>query len=318
MAADTQAVTVRALAAAALRPRGRRTRTTACIIAAAMATSVAAGPIHQPTDPPIRRFSRIISLVPAATEMLYAIGAGPRVIAVSSYDTYPPDVKKLPNVGALLDPNVERILSLKPDMVIVYGSQMDLKQQLARAGIVIFDYRHAGLADIAATIRALGRKTGDGPSAESLALRIERGLDDIRRRVAGRPRPRTLLVFGRERLALRGVYASGGVGFLHDMLQAAGGANVFEDVKMQAVQATTEQILAKRPEVIIEARAANSAFPIGDRQAELDAWKTLASVPAVRNGRVLFLFDDRIVIPGPRVVEGTLAMAKALHPEVFR
>ena len=302
MAADTQGVNLRAHS----------------LIGAAMAALVVAGPIHQPANPPIHQFTRIISLVPAATEMLYAIGAGPRVIAVSSYDAYPPDVKTLPNVGALLDPNVERILSLKPDMVIVYGSQVDLKQQLARAGIDIFDYRHAGLADITATIRALGRKTGDGPSSESVALRIERGLDDIRRKVAGLPRPRTLLVFGRERLALRGVYASGGIGFLHDMLQTAGGANVFEDVKMQAVQASTEQILAKRPEVILETRAANSAFPIGDRQAELDVWKTLASVPAVRNGRVLFLFDDRIVIPGPRVVEGTLAMAKALHPEVFR
>jgi len=302
MAAHSQAVNVRAH----------------CLLAAAMATLVAVGPVRQPTNPPIHQFTRIISLVPAATEMLYAIGAGPRVIAVSSYDAYPPDVKRLPSVGALLDPNVERILSLKPDMVIVYGSQMDLKQQLARAGIDIFDYRHAGLADIAATIRALGRKTGDGPSADSVALRIERGLDDIRRKVAGRPRPQTLLVFGRERLALRGVYASGGIGFLHDMLQTAGGANVFEDVRMQAVQASTEQILAKRPEVILEARAANSAFPTGDRQAELDVWKILAAVPAVRNGRVLFLFDDRIVIPGPRVVEGTLAMAKALHPEVFR
>jgi iron complex transport system substrate-binding protein len=302
MAADTQGVNVRAHS----------------LIAAAMAALVVAAPIHQHTNSRIHQFSRIISVVPAATEMLFAIGAGSRVIAVSSYDAYPPDVKKLPNVGALLDPNVERILSLKPDMVIVYGSQVDLKQQLARAGIDIFDYRHAGLADIAATIRALGRKTGDGPAAESVAVRIERGLDDIRRKVAGRPRPRTLLVFGRERLALRGVYASGGIGFLHDMLQTAGGANVFEDVKMQAVQASTEQILAKRPEIILETRAANSAFPIGDRQAELDVWKTLASVPAVRNGRVLFLFDDRIVIPGPRVVEGTLAMAKALHPDVFR
>ena len=76
---------------------------------------------------------RIVSLVPAVTEMLYAIGAGPKVVAVSSYDTYPPEVKRLPNVGALLDPNVERILSLKPDLVVVYGSQDDLKQQLGRA-----------------------------------------------------------------------------------------------------------------------------------------------------------------------------------------
>jgi ABC-type Fe3+-hydroxamate transport system substrate-binding protein len=264
------------------------------------------------------QITRIISLVPAATEMLYAIGAGPRVVAVSSYDSYPPEVKKLPRVGALLDPNVELMLSLKPQLVVVYGSQTDLKQQLARAGIGVFDYRHAGLADVTTTIRALGQRTGTTARAEEVAREIERGLDDIRRRVKDRPRPRTMLVFGRERLALRGLYASGGVGFLNDMLEVAGGTNAFADVKTQAVQANTEQILTRRPEVILETRATNSAWPSGDRQAELNVWHALGSVPAVRNRRVLFLFDDRIVIPGPRVVEGTAAMAKALHPDAFK
>ena len=261
---------------------------------------------------------RIVSLVPAVTEMLYAIGAGERVVAVSSYDTFPPQVTQLPKVGALLDPNVEGILALKPDLVVVYGSQDDLKQQLSRAHIGVFDYRHAGLPDVTATIRALGDRTGDAAAASTVADRIEAGLRAVRARVQGRQRPRTLLVFGRERLALRGLYASGGIGFLNDMLDAAGGINVFADVKLQAVQASTEQIIARRPDVIVEIRAANSAFPSGDRDAELKVWKTLAAVPAVRNGRIHFLFDDRIVIPGPRVVEGTLEMAKALHPDAFR
>ena len=257
---------------------------------------------------------RIISLVPAVTEMLYAIGAGERVVAVSSYDAFPPQVKRLPSVGALLDPNVERILSLTPDLVVVYGSQTDLKTQLARAGIGVFDYRHAGLADVTATIRELGERTGDGINARALADRIEEGLRTVRTRVRGKARPRTLLVFGRERLAMRGLYASGGVGFLNDMLEAAGGTNVFADVKLQAVQASTEQIIARRPDVILEIRAANSAFPSGDRDAELRVWQTVGAVPAVRRGRVHFLFDDRIVIPGPRVVEGTEVLARTLHP----
>jgi iron complex transport system substrate-binding protein len=264
------------------------------------------------------QIKRIISLVPAATEMLYAVGAGPRVVGVSSYDSFPPEVTKLPKVGALLDPNVELILSLKPQLVVIYGSQADLKQQLTRAGIAVFEYRHAGLADVTDTIRALGERVGASQKADEVSRAIATGLDGIRQKVAGRPRPRTLLVFGRERLALRGLYASGGIGFLNDMLDVAGGVNVFADVKMQAVQASTEQILARRPDVILEARALNSAWPSGDRQAELDVWNAVASVPAVRNHRVQFLFDDRIVIPGPRVVEGTMAMAMALHPDAFK
>ena len=85
-----------------------------------------------------------------------------------------------------------------------------------------------------------------------------------------------------------------------------------------SAEAVCEQILAARPDVIVEARAANSAFPSGERDAELNVWKALASVPAVRAGRVHFLFDDRIVIPGPRVVDGTLALARAIHPELFQ
>jgi len=135
---------------------------------ATLVFSLAAG------KPGVARAERIVSLVPAATEMLYAFGAGSRVVAVSSYDTFPPAVKPLPKVGALLDPNVERILALKPDLVVVYGSQDDLKRQLTRARVRFFDYRHAGLADITSTIRTLGAQTGDGPAADTLANTIAR------------------------------------------------------------------------------------------------------------------------------------------------
>lgn len=261
---------------------------------------------------------RIVSLVPNVTEMVYAIGAGSRVVGVSSYDTYPPEVRALPKVGALVDPDVERILTLKPDLVIIYGSQDDLAQQLARAGIDTFRYRHGGLPAVTATVRELGAKLGEAAAADATAARIDAGVDEVRRRVAGLPRPRTLLVFGRERLALRGIYASGGVGFLHDMLAAAGGDNVFADVKTEAVQASTEQIISRRPDVIVEVRAVNEAFPTGDRETERRVWNVVGSVPAVRNDRIAFLFDDRIVVPGPRLVQGTRELAKALHPEAFK
>ena len=109
-----------------------------------------------PTDSP----RRIISLVPATTEMLFAMGAGNRIAGVSNYDRFPPEVAKLPKVGGLLDPNVERLISLKPDLVIVYDTQTDLKQQLDRAGIPMFRYVHRGLPDITETMRALGERVG--------------------------------------------------------------------------------------------------------------------------------------------------------------
>ena len=208
-----------------------------------------------PTAQTPARPQRIISLIPAVTEILFAIGAGPQVVAVSSFDEYPPEVKNLQRVGALLDPDLERILSLRPDLVVVYGSQLDLMKQLERAGIPAYNYRHAALPDVSRTIREVGDRVGHAAEAQALIKKIDAQMTSIRQRVAGRSRPRTMLVVGREIGALRGIYASGGYGFLHDMLEAAGGDDVFADVKRESVQATTELILARKPEVILEIRA---------------------------------------------------------------
>ncbi|MGD9902645.1 MAG: ABC transporter substrate-binding protein [Vicinamibacterales bacterium] len=256
---------------------------------------------------------RIVSLVPALTEMLFAIGAGPQVVAVSSFDTHPPAVTRLPKVGALLDPDVERVLSLSPDLVAVYGSQVDLKRQLARASIPVFDYRHAGLADVFTTLRALGARTGHAARADQVASGLEARIDAVRRRVAPRPRPRVLLVFGRETGALRNVYASGGRGFLHDMLTAAGGVNVFADVRQESVQATTEVMLTRAPDVILELRE-RADWTAADTAAAKAAWARLASVPAVQAGRVLVLAGEGLVVPGPRVADAVERLADALHP----
>jgi len=276
------------------------------VLAALLAVSIATAQ---------ERPARIISLIPAVTEMLFAIGAGGSVVAVSSFDTYPPQVRDLERVGALLDPDLERILALKPDLVAIYASQTDLARQLERAGIATYEYRHGGLKDVLTTIRGLGARVSRGQEAARAAAEIDAGLDRIRRRVDGRPRPKTLLVFGREALAIRGVYASGGAGFLNDMLIAAGGENVFADVRRESVQAASELILARRPEVILELRA--EGLPGDRRRAEIDVWRRLSSVPAVRANRVYFIADPRTVVPGPRVVEGTELIARALHPEAF-
>jgi hypothetical protein len=115
--------------------------------------------------------------------MLFAIGAGPRVVAVSSFDREPAEVRTLPNVGALLDPDVEKILSLRPDLVVVYGTQRDLSQQLERAGIARFGYVHGGLSDILKTLTALGAATGDTDGARRVVTSLSASLDAIRAKV---------------------------------------------------------------------------------------------------------------------------------------
>jgi iron complex transport system substrate-binding protein len=259
---------------------------------------------------------RIISLVPATTEMLFVIGAGDRIAGVSSYDRFPPDVLRLPKVGGLLDPDVERLLSLKPDLVILYETQIDLKRQLQRAGIPMFGYTHRGLPDITDTMRALGERIGMKAEAGAAAARVERQLAAIRARVAGRPRPKTLLIFGREPGTLHHIDASAGYGFLHDLLELAGGADVLGDLNKQSVDMSTEMILARAPEVILELHYGDSLKP-AQFGAERRVWNALPSVPAVKNNRVFMLDGDEFVVPGPRIVAAAERIARTLHPEAW-
>lgn len=256
---------------------------------------------------------RIVSLVPNVTEILFAIGAGPQVVAVSTYDVEPPEVRALPTVGALVDPDTEKIISLRPDLVITYGSQTDLQSQLKATNIPYFDYRHGGIDHIFATMRALGARTGHVAGAEKAAQSLQAAIDAVKKRVAGRPRPKTLLVFGREPGSLRNIFASGGRGFLHDMLLAAGGENILADMDREAAQVNTELLLTRAPEVILELNSANRLNE-ADLKKVIDPWMTLSSVPAVKNHRVVVVMGSGLTVPGPRVGEGVDKLARALHP----
>ena len=273
----------------------------------------APGGAAQTLPPP----TRIVSLVPSVTEILFAIGAGSKVIGVSSYDRQPREVAAIPRVGGLLNPDVERIFRLRPDFVVVYATQTDLRAQLARARITEFAYTNTDLAGVAATMRQLGTRLGVDAPANRAADDIERRLQAIRSRVAGRARPRILLVFGREPRALRNIDAAGGVGFHQDVLEVAGAVNVLTDVRRATVQLTSETLLRLAPDAIIDLHYGDQLRSI-DLNAERNAWNQLPAVPAVKTGRVYLLLGDEFVVPGPRIAEATEKIARALHPDAFR
>jgi len=259
---------------------------------------------------------RIVSLVPNVTEILFAVGAGSQVVGVSTYDDFPPETRALPRVGALLDPDTERIFSLRPDLVIVYGSQTELEAQFTRAGIRVFAYRHSGVGNVLQTIRDVARLAGRAADGDRVVRDVQSQLDAIRMRVRGRPRPRTMLVIGRDAGALRGVYVSGGIGFLHELLDIAGGDNLFGDIKRESVQPSNETMIVRAPDVIIELHAGDPPAAAAV-QKERDAWNLLASVPAVRNMRVHLMYGGYLMAAGPRLGRAAEALARALHPEAF-
>ena len=263
---------------------------------------------------PVRR---VVSLVPNVTEMLFAVGAGSQVVGVSSYDDFPSETKALPRVGALLDPDTERIFSLRPDLVVVYGSQSELEEQFIRAGIRVYPYRHGGVDSILQAIQDIARLTGRPADGDRVVGEVRSQLDAVRVRVRGQRRPRTMLVIGRDAGTLRGVYVSGGIGFLHELLAIAGGDDVFGDIKREAAQPSNETMIVRAPEVIIELHPGEA--PAADAlQKERAAWNLLASVPAVRAGRVHLLYGGHLLAAGPRIGRATETLARILHPDAFK
>jgi iron complex transport system substrate-binding protein len=260
-----------------------------------------------------RQSARIVSLVPALTEMFFAIGAGPQVVGVGSFDQFPPEVSKLPRLGALLDPDTERILSLRPTLAAIYGSQTDLQAQLGRAGIRAYVYRHGGIETIYRTMRELGAATSRESQAERLVRGLQSRVDAVRTRVRGRAKPKVLLVIGRQPGTLREIYVSGGVGFLHEMLEIAGGRNVFADVARESAQPSQETILARAPDVVVEVHA-EGMFKTSSVDKEKAVWAPLSSLPAVRNKRVHVLVGQYLVVPGPRFAEAAETLARTIHP----
>jgi iron complex transport system substrate-binding protein len=295
-------------------PPWRSTRGTwpavAVVVLATLASHGCAAP-EPPRPAPPGVVSRIVSLVPAVTEMLFAIDAGSEVVGVSSFDTYPPEVSTRTKVGALVDPDFERILTLNPDLVVVYGTQAELVGRLERARIPFFPYEHAGLADVTTTIAALGQRIGRSAEAERLVARIRQDLDEVRASVAARVQPRVLLLFGRDPGTLRNMYASAGSGFLHDLVTLAGGADALADVPRQSLQVSAETILTRAPDVIIEAHP--SSWDTADVERERAVWQTLPSLPAVRSNRIHIVADDRLFIPGPRVADAAKLLAELIH-----
>jgi len=192
----------------------------------------------------------------------------------------------------------------------VYGTQAELIGRLQRVKIPMFNYQHAGLADVLTTIAALGTRIGRTAEAGKLTGRIAADLERVRTSVAGRPRPRVMLLFGRETGTLRSMYASAGVGFLHDLVELAGGQDVFADVTRPSIQVSAEMLLARAPEVIVEAHP-SSWKGVADRERAV--WRTMPAVPAVRMNRIHLLADDRLFIPGPRVAEAAQLLAAEIH-----
>ena len=253
---------------------------------------------------------RVVSLAPSLTESAFALGRGDWVVGVTDVCNYPPAAQTKPRVGGIAAPNLERIVELRPDLVLITaeGNSRETLRQLERLGISVFAVAPENYGAVLTSLQMLGVALRAETAASELRARISREVARIRSAVAGRPRPRVLYLIWTEPLI-----AAGPQTFIHDLLELAGATNVVGGA-VPYPRIGWEEVVAAAPETILVATHRDESETAGARALE-EAWRPWQSVPAIRSGRILAIPADSVLRPGPRVAEGLERLAAALHPE---
>lgn len=257
--------------------------------------------------------SRIVSTAPGVTEILFALGAGDRVVGVSSYCNHPEAARRLPKIGSYSRPDPERIAALQPDLVILHSNRGDVANRLEALRLPVLKVEMNSLAELLEAIVVIGRAAGRESEALRLAGSIRADLDAARR---SRPpgRPRALLVVARQPGALAGLIAAGPGTWLHELVEAAGAENVVPSGMSRYPRVSLEMVMAWNPELIFDASSTMAGG--GDREDHrrrvLRPWLERRQLAAVRAGRVIVLDDELFVRPGPRIPEALRQLAAAI------
>ena len=251
---------------------------------------------------------RIVALAPSLTEILFFIGVGERLVGVTQYSSYPPRAAGIAKVGSYVDINVERILSLSPDLVIatVDGNQPDKIALLEQAGLPVFVVNPRNIRQVIDTLVTLGRLCGVEQQATALARNMSARVDAILAKTASYPKPLVFL-----QINAKPIMSANRNTFLHDLIRLAGGRNMTADEPITYPRISLEEVIRRKPEVII----ISSMQRDGDFDASLQQWMRWPAIPAVRNERVHLVDSDLTDRPSPRVVEGLEALARHLHPQ---
>ena len=258
---------------------------------------------------------RVVSTAPSFTEMMYALGAGERVVAVSTYCHYPPAVDKLPRVGSYLQPNVEAIARLNPDMVLVHAEQRETLAQLAGLKIPTLALRNTTLEETLRSPTQIGNAIGMANQGAELERRLRAQLAAIEKKNSGKPARTLLFIIGRTPGRLDGMVAVGSGSFLNDVIRIAGGRNVLFDSKVAYPRISLESIMRLDPDVIVD--MGDMAETVGvteqHKRSVVQLWQGQKAVRAVGQDKVFAVAADICVVPGPRVTEAAEAFASMMH-----
>jgi iron complex transport system substrate-binding protein len=286
-----------------------------CLVLAAAALAVACavpegGPVPGPEATPCQR---IITLAPSITETAFALGLGDRVVGVGDYDQWPPEATTRPRLGGLINPNLERMVALQPDLAALLPSQDDIARRLGALGVEVLTLESETLDDVEAAYRRLGAACGAEAAAAAAVA-------DFRRRLEPRPiaeGARVVLSLSRPVGEVATVRVAGPGTFLDELLHRLGAENAFADAPTLYPQVGLEAILTRAPDILVEIHPA--PVSVATREALHRDWQRHAPrIPAVQGGRIAVIGGTFTVVPGPRLPELYEALAVALGGEAVR
>jgi iron complex transport system substrate-binding protein len=278
--------------------------------AASVSPSAAAGPITVTDDSGVevtleQPAEAIVSLAPANTEIAYAVGAGDKMVAGTSYDDYPEEAAALPKIGDFANPNVEKIASYSPDLVLAAGGiQADLRGKLEDLGMTVYVVDPKTYDGVIATIENVGKLAGVEDGAAVVTGEMAAARQEVQDAVAGLPVATTFLeIYGKP------LMTAGGDTFIDDMITIAGGENIGATAGSGFPNFSTEVLVQTDPQVYI-ADSGSMSEP-----GEIDARAGFGALTAVKDGKVYIIEDSIIARPGPRLAEGLRQLAGMIHPE---
>jgi iron complex transport system substrate-binding protein len=249
---------------------------------------------------------RLVSIAPSVTETLYALGLGDRLVGDTDYCDYPPQARTLPHVGAMLNPSLEKIVALKPDLVLGTdeANRRETADQLERLGIPLYGVTAHTVDGSIQSIVDLGHVLDWDEPTEKLAELLRARMEVVDRRVQGKPRPKVLFV-----VWYRPLITAGNRTFISDVIRRAGGESISDDLNTEWPHLNLEAVLKRAPDVILFPRT--ESFAPGLREfGNLPGWRDLT---AVKNHRLYFV-DETILRISPRLIDALEEVARILHP----
>jgi iron complex transport system substrate-binding protein len=258
---------------------------------------------------------RIVSLSPNTTEILYGVGAFDQVVGVSAYCLYPPAAMKLPRVGGWENSDIEKIVALRPDLVVLTDAQVPfIADKLEALGLHSLAVPSRNLADVFTAISSIGAATGHEQQAAELSLHVRSGLEDVRRRTKPFPQRTVLLSVSRTPGTLQDLYVATEGSYLVDLIDIAGGRSVAAPAKTGYGKINKEAILSLNPDLIIDL-VHGSKGTFAEHPEEV--WNDLPELRAVRENHIHPVDDDFIPHASQFVVETAKVFARIIHPEAF-